>query len=305
MIDVIIPVYNGKEFILKALQSVAAQTLLPASIIVVDDGSTDDTYAILSEYAKESKIKIQIIQQENKGLSAARNIGIKNSIEEFIAFLDADDEWLPSKLEEQVLIFKHSNLENLGIVYCGYELIDKNNNLLKKNTLKIDPSIRGKIFEKILPANKIISSGSGVLIKKECFKKVGYFDESLKACEDWDMWLRLSQEYEFDYSNKILVKIRQHHQNMQKNKDFMLVNLITFYNKWTTLLDTNLIPIEKWRNSILSLIVSNYCYFKKTTEVVMTRLSKESYHIFFGNKKSIYVDLFFFIIKRIFSKIWK
>jgi len=98
-IDVAIPVYNGENFILQALESVACQTLLPNKIIIIDDGSTDNTNKLISDYAKNSKLNIKIIKKENGGLSSARNTGIKESDAEFIAFLDADDLWLPDKLK--------------------------------------------------------------------------------------------------------------------------------------------------------------------------------------------------------------
>ncbi|MCF7834034.1 MAG: glycosyltransferase [Candidatus Pacebacteria bacterium] len=232
-IDAIIPAYNGARFILQALDSVVNQTLPPNKIIVVDDGSTDNTNKIVSNYAKNSKIEIKIVQKENGGLSSARNAGIKESNAYFIGFLDADDVWTPEKLSEQIKIFEDTEFGNLGLVYCDYFIIDKNGNVNKKEKkIPLNQGIRGSAFPFLLVGNKVLSSGSGVLIKKEVFNTVGYFDESLKYAEDWDMWLRISQKYEIDYSVKRLVKIRRHDENMTKSKLNKIKGEAKFYKKW-------------------------------------------------------------------------
>lgn len=253
-IDVIIPVYNGEKYIIQAITSVERQTYLPNKIIVVDDGSTDNTSKLIHHF--QSNVSLEYIQKENGGLSSARNAGIQKCTSQYIAFLDADDEWYTNKLEQQMKVFQASPLKNLGVVYCAYNIIDEKGNLINNRFILHNPSVRGRVFKKILPLNTITGSASGVLIKKECFGKVGLFDETLSACEDWDMWLRIAQAYEFDYVNKALIKIRRHEQNMQNDKNHMFRNTLTFYNKWAVLLSDDIDIPQHWVKSISSLILN-------------------------------------------------
>lgn len=233
-IDVIIPVFNCEKFILDAVRSVENQTCRPDSIIIVDDGSTDNTLKILQKYI--SLVPLEVITKKNEGPNSARNLGLKMSNSEMVAFLDADDVWSESKLEEQLSLFILSEFKNLGLVYTDYILIDENGNKINDQSLyKINPYMRGKIFDKLIKGH-LTAGSSSVMIKRKCFDKVGYFDENLRFGEDWDMWLRLSKEYEFDYVNNPLVKVRNHSLNTQKDKDLIFANEIKFQNKWIPIL---------------------------------------------------------------------
>jgi len=229
--DLVIPVYNGAAYLERALRSVAAQDELPASIIVIDDGSTDASAEIVKNFA--SPVPLRYHYKENGGLSSARNAGIALCTSNFIAFLDADDEWLPHKLSRQMALFRSSERENLGAVYCRYQLIDEQGKACDETPVEPDPANRGYIFERLLDANRITGSGSGIVVKRECFQRAGSFDERLRACEDWDMWLRIAELYEFDFVPEILVRIRRHGDNMQVQSDFMFANMLTFYDKWS------------------------------------------------------------------------
>ncbi|MEO5644969.1 MAG: glycosyltransferase [Bacteroidia bacterium] len=234
-IDVVIPVFNGQDYIAQAIRSVLTQTVLPVNLFIVNDGSTDHTQTILEQIKNENAtpVTILIIQQANKGLSAARNAGIASSASEFIALLDADDRWLPLKLEKQLGVFQQTQLKNTGLVYCNYKVVDedgKDNSLAE--VIAVKPDIRGGVFNAITRGNFISGSGSGVLVKRKCFEKVGMFDEHLKAYEDWDMWLRIAQEFEFDYTEETLLEIRQHSKSMQKDERHMNKNALLFYKKW-------------------------------------------------------------------------
>lgn len=234
-IDVVIPVYNGQKYIEQAIQSVLKQTFLPANLIIVNDGSTDNTQQIIEKLKAETttSVNIIVINQVNKGVSAARNAGIKSCTSAFLAFLDADDRWLPEKLQKQLELFQQTELENAGLVYCNYEVIDDNGdaNLLAE-VIPVKKGIRGKVFDKITRGNIISGSGSGVMLKRSCLEKTGLFDENLGAYEDWDMWLRIAQEFEFDYTEEIILQIRQHPDNMQKDIIHMNRNGLLFYKKW-------------------------------------------------------------------------
>lgn len=212
-VSVIIPTYNYAHYIEEAIDSVLAQTYKDYEIIVVDDGSTDNTKEVVSKYGP----KIKYIYQENQGLSAARNTGIKNSNGEYIAILDSDDLWLPWKIEKQMKLFEANS--GVGLVYSdGFAFGEEGvfDDFLFEENMNF---YRGRVFDKLL-LNNFIPCPSA-LVKRDCFNKVGLFDTSLDACEDWDMWLRISLHYEIDYVNEPLVKHREHKGSMQTKVEMM------------------------------------------------------------------------------------
>ncbi len=254
-IEVIIPVWNGQEYILKAIQSIEQQTLLPNRIIIVDDGSTDRTVEVVREY--RGSIPIELLKKPHTGLSDTRNQGIRRASADYLAFLDADDEWYPQKLELQYKKFQTSELKNLGVVYCQYDLIDaRGNPTTAFYIFHIDPQVRGRVFDKILAENKIASSASGVLMKRACLEVAGLFDPQLQAAEDWDLWLRVAQTFDFDYiQTPPLVKIRRHAQNMQNDQLRMFTNRVIFYNKWMSRLPEEVAVPDVWVRMIISKIL--------------------------------------------------
>lgn len=257
-IDVIIPLYNGELFIAQALESVLSQTLPPARIIVVNDGSTDKGPEIVYSYQNKGSTPIEIITQENKGLSAARNTGITHATGDYIAFLDADDVWLPEKLQQQMYVLTNSNLSDLALVYCKYAIINTKGALDPDGfVVPLNTTMRGMVFNKLLSGNKILSSGSGVLIKRSVFDIVGRFNETLRFGEDWDMWLRIAEKYEVDYAEKVLVHIRRHGDNMTASKHKVFQGEITFYRTWLPYLSTHKISVPlRWKIKILYKIVT-------------------------------------------------
>jgi glycosyltransferase involved in cell wall biosynthesis len=281
-IDVIIPAYNAEKFIERTIVSVLRQTYLPEKIIVVDDGSIDKTVEIVENISKTSKIPIVLISQENKGPNAARNVGLKNADSEFIALLDADDIWKEEKLQKQIEVFEKSEFENLGLVYCGYELIDeKGEDVNKKNIL---PFLKGKVFNQLLKSNLISGSCSSVLIKKKCFQKVGFFDETLSGSEDWDMWLRLSKHYEFDYVDESLVYITDRSVSNNKNFERMLDNRIKFLKKWIIEIQKDKKLAAFHRNKIIMLAIR--CKMGKYSFNIVENIKKtmtgQTKELFFG-----------------------
>ncbi len=299
-IDVVIPVYNGQDFIIRALDSIANQTLPPHKIIVVNDGSTDSTSELVSGYATNSKVPIELINKKNGGLSSARNAGINASNSDFIAFLDADDEWYPHKLEKQIEVFENTTYKNLGLVYCDYDVIDSNSKILFKNyKAPLDPkNMRGNVFPKLLERNQIASSGSGVLIKRYVFNKVGLFDENLKFGEDWDMWLRIAKNYEVDFAPGILVHIRKHPSNMTANPTSIFEREIVFYKKWISEINTSPIPLF-WADKITYRILDA---LGKTNllKILRQTLSKEEFQKLFKiSLGSFYLYIPIFIVRQV------
>ncbi len=224
-VSVIIPAYNSEKFIREAVFSVLNQSLKPREILVIDDGSTDQTGKIVKDLVRRHKT-IEYVYQKNRGLSVARNTGIKKSQFQYIAFLDSDDVWKKNKLRKQALVFQKTQFPKLGLVYCDYNDISTNGKVLKNYpSFKINKNIRGNVFKYLLSGNKISGSGSGVLAKKECFEKAGLFDEKLITAEDWEMWLRISKKFSIDYVDEILVSIRRHPENMSSDNKKMIIGI--------------------------------------------------------------------------------
>ena len=184
-VSVIIPSYNRAGFLEEAIESVLSQDYENFELIVVDDGSTDETRNIVKEYAE----RITYLYQDNSGVSCARNMGIKRSSGEYIAFLDSDDKWLPNKLSCQIEFFA----ANTHALICHTEEIWIRKGI-RVNPMKKHKKYSGMIFEQVLPL--CIVSPSSVMIKRDLFfEKIGLFDESLPACEDYDLWLRIAARY--------------------------------------------------------------------------------------------------------------
>ena len=233
-IDVVIPAFNAKAYLIETLQSVAQQGDVLAQIIVVNDGSTDHTAACVHQFAAaHPQMNIVLVEQANLGLSAARNTGIRKSTAPYIAFLDADDLWQAHKLDTQLQLFLSSIDTKLGVVYTGYSLISESSAPLSANTRLVAPKVRGDVYQALLRGNFISGSGSSVLIKREVLDAVGGFDEKLHASEDWDMWLRIARQFHFDFVDKPLVAIRVHAKNMQKDRLRMLSAELMLLNKLT------------------------------------------------------------------------
>ncbi len=305
-IDVIIPVWNGEKFIINAIDSVLNQTFLPHKIIVVDDGSNDKTYSLVSKYAENSKVEIRIIKKVNGGLSSARNTGIKESTVDFVAFLDADDVWLPDKLKKQIEKYNLSKFKNLGLVYCDYDVIDSKGIIKYKNYKSpLDKKkMRGKVFKKLLERNQITSSGSGVLIKREVFKAVGLFDEKLKWGEDWDMWLRIAEKFEVDFVPEILVHIRKHESNMTVNPHKAFEGEINFYNKWVSAIDGRYPVPLFWSDKIAFKVTSRWPNLD-FVDLLREKMPDKHYRILFRNSFGslfLYIPLFF--IRQVFNLIF-
>ncbi|OQX24791.1 MAG: glycosyl transferase [Desulfobacteraceae bacterium IS3] len=201
-VSVIIPAFNRSRMLKEAVDSVLAQDFTDFELIVTDDGSTDDTPEILQSYQEN----IIVIRQENKGVSAARNAGIAAASGEYLAFLDSDDLWLPGKLSEQIAFFN----SHPDALICQTEEI------WIRNGIRVNPKLKhrklsGMIFEPSL--HLCLVSPSAVMIKRRLFETVGLFDESLPACEDYDLWLRISCKYPIFLTEKAMIIKRGGHED--------------------------------------------------------------------------------------------
>jgi len=204
-VSVIIPTYNRGKYIKEAVDSVLSQAFQDFEIIVIDDGSTDNTREVLSLYSD----KIEYIYQENKGISCARNTGIRCSNGEYIAFLDSDDMWLEDKLELQVRFLDKNR--DVDMVYSGIYYFDE---MFKINRDYFDlvKPYSGFVLKHLFLRNFIPCVT--VIVRKKCFEKIGLFDETLVFSEDYDMWMRVAMYFKIDFINKPLARFRIHKDSM-------------------------------------------------------------------------------------------
>ena len=194
-ISVIIPTYNRCDLLKRAINSVIKQTITPKEIIIVDNGSTDQTYQMVSSLFPE----INYFIEKKRGVSAARNKGILESKSKWIAFLDSDDAWKPTKLEKQ-MEYSVFNQDKYRIIHTD-ETWYRNKKFL--NQLKKHKKSGGNIFKNSLQLCCI--SPSSVVLKKQIFDDYGLFDENLEVCEDYDMWIRITAKEEVGFLDSPLV----------------------------------------------------------------------------------------------------
>ena len=234
-VDVIVPVRNGSRFLGACLDSVRAQTRAPRAVIVVDDGSTDGTAAMVEGYIKRWPA-FQLIRTGERGLPHARNTGIANCRAPLVAFLDSDDVWEPAKLERQVRLFSSAPLR-VGLIYCSYYHIDEDGHRIASRRVT-EPRGRGDLFRDLLARGNIVSgSGSAVIARRDLLERAGGFDERLTFGEDWDLWLRLAEITEFDFVRDALVGIRLHGQSMQggavsQKQERHLLQILQILDRW-------------------------------------------------------------------------
>ncbi|MFH0984098.1 MAG: glycosyltransferase [Candidatus Omnitrophota bacterium] len=225
LISVIIPTYNRATVLPRAIDSVLTQKGADFELIVVDDGSTDNTGKILGPRSTSHEIPhpkdvalgpcpmVHFFRSEkNCGPAAARNLGIMEAKGEWIAFLDSDDEWKPGKLKTQLKFFE----ENPDYLICQTEEIWVRNGV-RVNPMKKHQKFGGFIFEKCLPL--CVVSPSAVMMHRKLFDEVGLFDESLPACEDYDLWLRIAAKHPIGLIEKpYLIKYGGHAD--QRSREF-------------------------------------------------------------------------------------
>lgn len=185
IVSVVIPTYNRAQLLSRAIVSVLDQTLSNLELIVVDDGSTDNTADVVRSFC-DSRIRYTPLGK-NCGGAYARNQGIQLAIGEFIAFLDSDDIWLPEKLEKQIAALRNSNNSQVTVAYCSYH----EEHELTQRTISVEADRAGDVFDDLLQGWCPPSSAS--IVKRSELNKVGGFDESLPSFQDYDLWLRLAE----------------------------------------------------------------------------------------------------------------
>lgn len=201
-VSVIVPTYNAPHFLVETVESILAQTYRDYELIVVDDGSGPATREALEPYIG----RIRYLWRPQGGPSAARNTGIKRATGELVAFCDHDDLWLPAKLEHQVAYI--DSCPDAGLYYCDYlHFGDRTDKRARRQH-------SGRVFTKLW--QKRFLQTLTVVCRAEVFQKVGLFDEGLRYCQDYDMWLRVALHYEFGFTGGVLAKYRLHPGNLAR-----------------------------------------------------------------------------------------
>lgn len=222
-VAVIIPLYNLRGFVLEAVESALAQTLAPSEIeiVVIDDGSTDGGGDLVRPYEP----RLRYVYQENRGLSAARNRGIRESKAPFLAFLDADDRILPGKLAAQLAAFDAQ--PHLGLIYTGVRYIDAAGQALPQRGWA---QYEGDLLPRLLLGNVIHPVQA--LVRRAPVQEVGGFDETLTSAEDWDLWLRLSRRgMQWGFVDRALAEYRVRTDAMHENPERMGENRLRVLDK--------------------------------------------------------------------------
>jgi glycosyltransferase involved in cell wall biosynthesis len=204
-VSVIIPAYNAEAFVVDTVNSVLNQTCQDLEVIVVDDGSKDGTVAALEQFGA----RIRVHQQANGGVARARNAGVGLASGSWIAFLDADDLWLPEKLERQLAVasapMTYTDRINIGA-----------RGPLPEVQSEITPMHDGDVFEALLREGNFITNTS-VMIRRELFEKLGGFYTGLNGTEDWDLWIRVAEHHRIGFVPQPLVKYRFHEASISRN----------------------------------------------------------------------------------------
>lgn len=201
-ISVVIPLYNAASYIAETLDSVFAQTYPNIEVIVVNDGSTDDSELALAPYRE----RIVYIWQENAGVSVARNTAIRHAGGELIAFLDADDMWTPDKLDVQFFRIQETGA---GLVHCNVTYIDDGGSLRPPPIMGFPRAVEGYCFADLfLNGNGLITST--VLLRRECMEGTGQFTVGVSYAEDYELWLKIARHWQFAWCSKPMVLYRLH-----------------------------------------------------------------------------------------------
>lgn len=214
-VSIIIPCYNASATVRETLDSVMSQTFRDFEIIAVDDGSNDDTGAILATYASHIGGRFHLLRQQHSGPYVSRNAAIANACGRYIAFLDSDDIWRNTKLEQQIRFMEERPW--LGLSYTEAIKIDSHGQPIQP--ILASPAYRGYCFRELLVCNRIVTSS--VIVRRAVFDRTGTFDEEFFARGDWEMWTRIAAEFELDYVPESLTLHRTHSTNMSQDIDKM------------------------------------------------------------------------------------
>jgi glycosyltransferase involved in cell wall biosynthesis len=221
IVSVVITAYNSMDYLPETLESVLRQTFTDFEVLLVDDGSSDHIVQWASGLVDP---RVRLISQENQGVSVARNTGIAHTQGKYVAFLDGDDLWEPTKLEKQVRCLEEN--PEVGLVHTWLTGIDRHS---KPTGRVICSQIEGEVWQKIVEKNRVACSSA--MVRRCCFETVGVFDKNLRFAEDWDMWIRLATRYHFAVIKEPLVGYREHSNSKSKKYASKLQDFQTIIEK--------------------------------------------------------------------------
>jgi glycosyltransferase involved in cell wall biosynthesis len=236
LVSIVIPTFNIEKYIIETIESVLAQTYGNIELIVVDDGSTDNTLDLVKSYGS----KVRLIQQENSGVCIARNRGIHESTGELICLMDHDDYWFPEKIARQVEVMRHN--PKIGVVFASFirwhsdaagEFKTPESYNVKLIPDDVDEEFSGWIYHQFLLDCWMLTSTA--MFRREVFSTSGYFDVTLPYGEDWDLWLRISRNYPFIKLSRPNTLYRQHHaqgSRVQRAIDYRSMLISQAISKW-------------------------------------------------------------------------
>ena len=259
-VSVIIPNYNYAQYVGDAIESVMAQTYKDFELIVVDNGSTDNSRLVLEGYEKKYAPQLKVVFQENRGQAGSRNRGIKESKGDLIAFLDADDVWMPNKLEEQVELFDD---QEIGLVYSSYWIADEKLNRIRVQKAKY----RGDILPLFATCGSeaLVDGGeSNVVIRRKCIEVVGDFDEELDGSTGWDLYRRVASCYKIDYVDTPLMIYRNHGNNLTiRNKEMYKQIRLQVTKMFEDPLSSSIWHLKKKGLAQMHFGTASTCFFSK------------------------------------------
>lgn len=223
-VDVILPVFNRDAKVGVAIESVLSQDYVRLRLYIVDDGSTDGTLQVCRGYERDQRVTV-IQCGQNRGVAAARNVGIVASHGTAIAFIDSDDRWLPGSLRRRMVALSCAD-PDIGLVYCGTRIEDQDTGKVRVRYAVDD----GWVWSQVLKYN-IAGTPSRVLIRRSCLDCVGLFDERLHSCEDWDLWLRIARHYRYKAVRAPLVVYLEHSSSVSGSPEKSVSGRLGFIRK--------------------------------------------------------------------------
>lgn len=231
IVSIIMPTYNRAFCLNRAVESVLRQTYHDFELIIIDDGSTDDTTKVINGFSDKRIVHLR--HEKNMGAAAARNLGIQMAKGDFIAFQDSDDVWHPEKLSRQMEAFKKKS-SDIGVVYAGAWRIENGKKILIPYSRIYNKE--GELKQPLLVENFITLPSA--IVRKECFSVAGMFDESLPCLQDWELWIRISNHYRFKYIDEPLVNayfsnnsISYDYQNISRAWRYVLIKHFKEFEK--------------------------------------------------------------------------
>jgi len=261
LVSIVIPSYNSANFIPGSVSSVLNQTYSNIEILIIDDGSTDETEKTVQQLTGP----IRYIKQVNSGPSAARNRGLTESKGKYIAFLDVDDAWEPVKLEEQVAFFESDG--DLSIIATGCMRCNADLQPVEIVSLETSTKEKGTIpFRLLLEKNQLITSS--IMIKKKTLDVCGLFDETIQFGEDWDLWIRIAQQGKIGYIQQPLCKYRVHGAGLTGKLDDKNMS------DWLEVIEKNRKRTDNWYDRTityrksLSWYFYNYAYLERVRDQI-------------------------------------